>query len=236
MNEFKASRRSIIQGAVAAGLALSAARVANAETAIVTGHSDLVQPPLPFPNDALAPIISERTVTFHYDKHHKGYFDKLTKLVAGTPQAGMSLETIIAQASANPAQSGLFNNAAQAWNHNFYWQSLSPKTSTPSRLLADSITRDFGSFDAFKSQFAEACTSQFGSGWGWLVKDGATLKIVTTSNADTPFIRGLRPLLTLDVWEHAYYLDYQNRRADHVKAIVDKLLNWKFAEKNFAES
>lgn len=237
MNEFNASRRTIIQGAVVAGVALMAARPAWSETpAKPVGRSSLEQPPLPFAQDALAPIISEKTIGFHYGKHHKGYFNKLAKAVEGTPLAETSLEDIILQSAENPAKKGLFNNAAQAWNHNFYWRSLTPKEIEPSGMLADSITRDFGSFDAFKTAFAETCDGQFGSGWGWLVKDGSTLKVVATADADTPFIHGLRPLLAIDVWEHAYYLDYQNRRADHVKAIIDKLLNWEFAEQNFAES
>lgn len=197
------------------------------------GVSPLKQPALPFAEKALEPVISAETIGFHYGKHHKGYFDKLTKMVEGTPMAERTLEEIIVATASNAASRGIFNNAAQAWNHNFYWSSLSPKGQSPSGKLADAITRDFGSLEACQAALAEAATGHFGSGWGWLVVENGKLKTLSTSDADVPFTRGQFPLLTVDVWEHAYYLDYQNRRPDHVKAVVDGHLNWEFAAKNF---
>jgi Fe-Mn family superoxide dismutase len=233
-----AARRGFLKvSLLVAGLA-SAARGASAaaEAPVSVGASPLSQPPLPFEPKALEPTISAETISFHYGKHHKAYFDNLNKAVAGTPLASATLEQIIVQTAGAPDRAGVFNNAAQAWNHNFYWQSLSPTPQAPSGPLAAAITRDFGSADALKTQLASAATGRFGSGWAWLVLDKGALKVVSTSNADLPFIHGQRPLLTVDVWEHAYYLDYQNRRADHVKAVVDKLLNWEFAGRNFAAS
>ncbi|KPF74738.1 superoxide dismutase [alpha proteobacterium AAP81b] len=200
------------------------------------GRSPLAQPPLPFADTALEPVISAKTLTFHYGKHHKGYFDTLHKLIADTPHADATLEEIIVAAAADPAQKKVFNNAAQAWNHNFYWNSLCGDRQTPEGDLAAAIDRDFGSLDGCKAALAEASINQFGTGWGWLVVDGGTLKAVSTEDADVPFVHGQVPLLTVDVWEHAYYLDYQNRRPDHVKAVVESHLNWAFAARNFAQS
>lgn len=200
------------------------------------GKSPLTQPPLPFAENALEPVISAATIGFHYGKHHKGYFDALEKLVAGTPMADQSLEEIILATSGKPTKEKIFNNAAQCWNHNFYWNSLSPEKQAPGADLAKAITRDFGSFDACKAALAKASIEQFGTGWGWLVNDGGTLKAIATGDADVPFTSGKIPLLTVDVWEHAYYLDFQNRRPDHVKAIVDSHLNWNFAASNFCDS
>jgi Fe-Mn family superoxide dismutase len=220
---------------VTAGLALGAADVAKAADAspVKLGASPLTQPPLPFAAGALDPVISEKTIGFHYGKHHKAYFDNLNKAVAGTPLASESLEQIIVQTAGDAAKAGIFNNAAQAWNHNFYWLSLSPTAQTPDGALAKAIDRDFGSLDALKTQLAAASVARFGSGWGWLVVEGGKLKVVSTANADLPFIHGQTPLLTVDVWEHAYYLDYQNRRPDYVKAVVDKTLNWAHAGQAF---
>lgn len=205
-----------------------------AVSADLIGNSALTQPPLPFADTALEPAISALTLSFHHGKHHKGYFDALLKLVAGTPMAEQSLETIIMATFADPAAIKIFNNAAQCWNHNFYWSSLSPQVQQPSGALADAIRRDFGSLDACKAALAKASIDQFGTGWGWLVSDAGVLKAISSGDADVPFTQGLYPLLTVDVWEHAYYLDWQNRRADHVNAIVDRHLNWNFAEANFA--
>jgi Fe-Mn family superoxide dismutase len=196
----------------------------------------MVQPPLPFARDALAPAMSAETIGFHYDKHHKGYFDTLVKLVAGTPMAGQTLEQIILATAEDAAQVKIFNNAAQAWNHNFYWQSLSPEAQTPNGALAEAIARDFGDLAAVQAALIKAGTELFGSGWAWLVADGDTLKVVATHDAGVPFTSGQRPLLTVDVWEHAYYLDVQNRRADYLKAVVAGHLNWRFAAANFAAS
>jgi len=183
--------------------------------------------------DALAPVISAETLGFHYGKHHQTYVDMTNKLIAGTEFEDEPLETIVMGTCGKADRTALFNNAAQAWNHTFYWQSLMPKGGhAPRGELGRKINDAFGSFDAFKKELADAGTSQFGSGWAWLVADGDRLKVVKTSNADLPFTKGQVPLLTIDVWEHAYYLDYQNRRAEYVKAVIDKLLCWEFAESN----
>ena len=192
-------------------------------------------PALPYAMDALAPHISKETLEFHYGKHHQGYVNNLNKLVAGTPMADQTLEAIIQATAGKTDQTAIFNNAAQVWNHTFYWNSLRPKGGgKPTGALMEHIEKDFGNFDAFKTEFAKAAASQFGSGWAWLVKDGDKLAIVKTGNADTPIAQGRKPLLTIDVWEHAYYLDYQNRRTDYIAAIMDHLMNWEFAEQNLA--
>ncbi|BBA36676.1 manganese and iron superoxide dismutase [Methylocaldum marinum] len=193
----------------------------------------LTLPPLPYRENALAPVISARTLGFHYGKHHKGYVDNLNKLVAGTELADLPLEEIIAATADKPDRKAIFNNAAQAWNHTFYWRSLRPKGGgTPPAALRQKIEQSFGSVDACKKELADAAVTQFGSGWGWLVQDGDNLRVVKTSNANQPTPSTLKPLLTIDVWEHAYYLDYQNRRADYVNALLDKLINWEFAAEN----
>jgi len=192
-----------------------------------------VLPTLPYADNALDPAISAKTISFHYGKHHKGYADNLNKLVAGTEFAGMPLEKIIAATAGKADKAAIFNNASQAWNHTFYWNSLTPKGGgEPPAALKQKIEASFGSVDACKKELAAAATAQFGSGWVWLVLDGGKLKVVKTSNADSPLTKGMKPLLTIDVWEHAYYLDYQNRRADYVTAVLDKLINWRFAAEN----
>jgi len=189
--------------------------------------------PLPYAQNALEPVISANTISFHYGKHHKGYVDNLNKLVAGTEFAGLPLEKIITATSGKADKAAIFNNAAQAWNHAFYWNSLTPNGGgEPSAALKAKIEATFGTVDACKKELATAATSQFGSGWAWLVLDGDKLKVVKTSNADSPLTKGMKPLLTIDVWEHAYYLDYQNRRADYINAVLDKLINWSFAADN----
>ena len=198
------------------------------------GETPIALPPLPFADNALEPVISARTIGFHYGKHHKGYVDTLLKLVAGTAMADKSLEAIIVETVGQAEHQKIFNNAAQIWNHNFYWNSLSPAAQAPSGKLAAAIDRDFGSLDKCKEALAKASVDQFGTGWGWLVYDGGRLKAVSTSDADVPFVDGPAPLLCVDVWEHAYYLDWQNKRPDYVKALVDGHLNWDFAAKNFA--
>jgi len=194
-------------------------------------------PPLPYAQDALAPVISAETLSFHYGKHHKAYVDNLNKLVAGTELADTPLEKVIAATAGKPDKAGMFNNAAQIWNHTFFWNSLKPNGGgAPTGAVAKGIEAAFGSFDNFKKEFANAAMTQFGSGWAWLVADKGTLKVVKTPNAETPLMSGLTPLVTIDVWEHAYYLDYQNRRADFVSAVIDKLLNWEFANANLARA
>jgi len=193
-----------------------------------------VLPALPYPDNALEPVISANTLGFHYGKHHKTYLDNLNKLIAGTELADLSLEAVIKAVAGKPDKVGVFNNAAQTWNHTFYWHSLRPNGGgEPPAALKQRIEAAFGGFDKFKQEFANAAVTQFGSGWAWLVRDGDALKIVKTGNADTPLVSGVTPLLTIDVWEHAYYLDYQNRRADYVNAVIDRLLNWEFALQNW---
>ena len=192
-----------------------------------------VLPPLPYAENALDPVISASTIGFHYGKHHQGYVDTLNKLIAGTELAGLSLVKLIAETAGKADKAAIFNSAAQAWNHTFYWRSLRPKGGgEPPAALKQLIEASFGTLDACKKELAAAATTQFGSGWAWLVLDAGTLKVVKTGNAETPLTKGVKPLLTIDVWEHAYYLDYQNRRADYVNAVLDKLINWGFAADN----
>ena len=194
-------------------------------------------PPLPYSEGALEPVISANTLRFHHGKHHKAYVDKLNELVKGTEYESAPLESIVLASAGKAAAADLYHNAAQAWNHAFYWNSLRANGGgAPTGLMAQQIDADFGGYEAFKKAFAETCVTQFGSGWGWLVVEQGKLKIVKTGNADDPISTGQIPLLTIDVWEHAYYLDYQNRRPDYVNAVLGKLLNWSFAEQNFARN
>lgn len=190
-------------------------------------------PQLPWKKDALEPHISARTLDFHYGKHHNAYVTNLNKLIEGTPLDNAPLEEIIKSTEGMFEQSGIFNNAAQVWNHSFYWNCIKPDGGgEPTGEIASLITRDFGSFEEFKSKFKQAATTQFGSGWAWLVYDGNKLKIMKTSNAVTPIGKGTKALLTIDVWEHAYYLDYQNRRPDYIDTFINHLINWDFVNKN----
>lgn len=185
--------------------------------------------PLPYAKDALTPHLTAETLSFHYDKHHTAYMNNLKKLLEGKPEAEKSLEEIVKTSSG-----GVFNNAAQVWNHTFYWNSMKPNGGgEPTGALADAIKRDFGSYAEFRSQFHTAALGQFGSGWAWLVVDGGKLKITTTGNADTPMAKGMKCLMTADVWEHAYYIDYRNLRAKYLDTFLDKLVNWDFAAANF---
>ena len=195
--------------------------------------SPLALPPLPYAENALEPVITAKTMGFHYGKHHKGYVDNLNKLIAGTEYANLSLEKIITSTAGRPEKTAIFNNAAQAWNHTFYWKSMKPKGGgEPPAALKQKIEASFASVDACKKELASAAVSQFGSGWAWLVLEGGKLKVVKTANADVPLTTGMKPLLTIDVWEHTYYLDYQNRRADYVNSVLDNLINWEFALQN----
>ena len=191
--------------------------------------------PLPYDEDALAPAISARTVEFHYHKHHKTYVETLNKLVAGTRYADMKLEQIVRTTAGRETEQEkkVFNNAGQVWNHDFYWRSLSPHASKPDGKLAQAIERDFGGLEALLRQFAAAGTEQFGSGWALLVSSAGKLSIEKTGNALDPMARQTNCLLTVDVWEHAYYLDYQNARAKYLEAVLGKL-NWDFAAENLA--
>ena len=192
-------------------------------------------PPLPYAENALEPVISANTVALHHGKHHKGYVDTLNKLIAGTPMAKLSLEVLISETAGKADKVAVFNNAAQTWNHTFYWHSLrAPGGSEPAGALKAKIEEAFGTVDACKKEMATAAMAQFGSGWVWLVMDADKLKVVKTGNAGSPRTKGMKPLLTIDVWEHAYYLDYQNRRADYLNAVLDQLVNWEFAAQNLA--
>jgi Fe-Mn family superoxide dismutase len=189
---------------------------------------------LPYADNALEPVISANTISFHHAKHHQTYITNLNKLVEGTPMAAMSLEEIVKSVAGDSAKAPIFNNAAQVWNHDFFWNSLTPNGGgKPTGKIGELIESSFGGYDKFKTDFAATTVGQFGSGWGWLCYEGGKLTIRKTGNAETPLtIAGVKPLLTIDVWEHAYYLDHQNRRPDFVGAVIDKLLNWKFAEAN----
>lgn len=193
-------------------------------------------PPLPYSQNALEPYISQKTVEFHYSKHHLAYVDKTNELIRGTDFATLPLAEIVKQSAGSPEKVAIFNSAAQVWNHDFYWQSMKPGGSKPEGDLLKKILASFGSLENLKKQLQEAALSQFGSGWAWLVLDGDKLKVVKTGNAENPMIHGQTPLLAIDVWEHAYYLDYQNRRVDHIKAVIDNLLNWEFAAANLPKA
>lgn len=230
------NRRDLLRRAAAVGAVSILASVGAPFVARAKAPYEL--PKLPWPDDALQPAISANTIGFHYGKHHKAYVDNLNKLLADNPAlADLSLEELIRTTVANPDQIGMFNNAAQNWNHTFYWNSMRPKGGgRPAGALLQKIETDFGGWDAFAAEFAKAAQTQFGSGWAWLIIDGARLRVIKTANADTPIMQGKTPLLTIDVWEHAYYLDYQNRRADYIKAWMDSLANWEFAEEQFARA
>jgi Fe-Mn family superoxide dismutase len=190
-------------------------------------------PELPYAKDALDPVISARTLEFHHGKHHNAYVTNANNLLKGTDLDGQDMETIITKTAGDESQVGIFNNTAQAFNHAFYWQCMKPGGGgAPTGPIADRITSTFGSYETFADNFKTAGATQFGSGWAWLVQEGDALRIMKTLNADTPIAHGLTPLLTVDVWEHAYYLDYQNRRPDYLAAFLDKLVNWDFVNGN----
>ena len=233
--EYALNRRRFLTTLLAGSAALAFGDLAVPRQARAAASGPFTLPPLPYPENALSPAISTNTVGFHYGKHHQGYVNNLNQLVAGTPLADQSLEAVIKTTTGKADQVAIFNNAAQVWNHTFYWNSMRPNGGgKPSGPLAELIEKSFGDYDKFKAEFAKTATSQFGSGWAWLVKDGDKLIVTKTGNADTPIAHGQQPLLTIDVWEHAYYLDYQNRRADYVAAVLDNLINWDFAARNLA--
>ena len=235
-------RRSLLQASTALLAGGTAARLGAAPAAPsapaaaappASNAAAFALAPLPYADNALDPVISANTLGFHYGKHHRAYVDNLNKAVAGSAFAGQSLEQLIVATAGKSEHTAVFNNAAQAWNHAFYWKSLRPGGGgQPPAALKARIEASFGSVEACRKELLAAATSQFGSGWAWLVADGGKLAVVKTGNADNPLTKSQRPLLTIDVWEHAYYLDYQNRRADHVSAVLDKLLNWEFALEN----
>ena len=222
-------RRSFLKttAGIAAVVAVDGLKM-NAEEA--TG---IAMPELPYAPNSLEPVITANTISYHYGKHHTAYVNNTNKLIAGTIFSGMPLEEIIKATSGKSDYVSIFNNAAQAWNHNFYWHSLKPKGGGElPDVLKQKIEKSFGSVDKCKEALAQAAAGQFGSGWAWLVADGDTIKVVKTGNADNPMTQNLKPLLTIDVWEHAYYLDYQNKRADYVRGIIDSIINWEFAAAN----
>jgi len=194
-------------------------------------------PRLPWAESALEPAISARTIGLHYGKHHRTYVDKLNELVAGTRLAEMPLEQVIVESARDKERQKIFNNAAQAWNHTFFWNCLRPAGSGgPQGELARRIDADLGGVDRFKQDFAKAAVDCFGSGWAWLVERDGKLAVIATSNAGTPIATGATPLLTIDVWEHAYYIDYQNRRPEFVDAVIGRLLNWEFAQQQLDQA
>ena len=190
-------------------------------------------PDLPYKKSALEPHISSRTLDFHYGKHHNAYVENLNKLIEGTELAGKTVEDVIKASANNADRIGVFNNAAQVWNHTFFWKSMKPEGGgLPTGVIAQRIDSDLGGYDIFVQGFKNAALTQFGSGWAWLVLKDEKLEIIKTSNADTPIAHGLKPLLTVDVWEHAYYLDYQNRRGDYLDIFIKNLINWEFVNSN----
>ena len=196
-------------------------------TAKAVQRLHLELPPLPYAEDALEPVISAETLKLHHGKHHKKYVDTMNELLAKSEIRGSTLEDVV-----RSSQGKLFNNAAQAWNHDFYWHSLAPKAAPPSAAMRQRLERDFGTYEKFVEQFAAAADGQFGSGWAWLIDKDGRLQVLATANAETPMARGVRCLLTLDVWEHAYYVDYRNQRERYVQAVIEQRLNWAFAEQN----
>lgn len=226
---------------MAAGLAGLAALggkyafAASANTQLKEDAMTFTLPELPYAANALEPHMSANTLGFHHGKHHQAYVTNLNNLIKDTPLAGKSLEEIIKATAGDTEKAGVFNNAAQVWNHTFFWNSMKPNGGgAPTGDLLARIEKNFGGLDAFKEEFKKAATTQFGSGWAWLVEDGGKLKVTKTANADTPVAHGQKALLTVDVWEHAYYLDFQNRRPDFVSSFLDNLVNWEFAAKNLA--
>jgi len=214
-------------------MANASASASSSSSVTASELGSIVLPPLKWAVNALEPVVSAKTISFHYGKHHQAYVDTVNKMIAGTEFADMTLEKLIGATAGKTDKAGIFNNAAQVWNHTFYWNSLRPKGGgEPPSMLKQKIEAAFGSVDACKKELSAAALAQFGSGWAWLVADAGKLKIVKTADAETPITHGVKPLLTVDVWEHAYYLDYQNKRADYVNAVLDKLINWEFAERN----
>lgn len=194
-------------------------------------------PPLPYAANALEPYMSANTFSFHHAKHHNAYVTNLNNLIKDTPQSQLSLEEIILESAKDPAKGGVFNNAAQVWNHTFFWNCMKPQGGgLPTGEIAERIDETFGSYAAFVEQFKATAIGQFGAGWAWLVLDGGALKIIKTLNADLPMVHGQTALLTVDVWEHAYYLDYQNRRPDYVQSFLDHLVNWDYVNQNLARA
>jgi len=226
------TRRSFLIASVVAAAGVAGRRSSPAHAA-----EPISLPPLPYATDALEPFISSRTVEFHYGKHQRGYVDTCNRVLEGSDLAGAPLEKVVVASANDPKQTRLFNAAAQAWNHDFYWKCMRPSGGgAPPGVLTEQLQKSFGSADAFRAAFLESATTLFGSGWTWLVFNGDRVEIVNTADAGTPITGNRHPLLTIDVWEHAYYLDYQNRRADYVNAWLDHLVNWDFAAANLGRA
>jgi Fe-Mn family superoxide dismutase len=234
----KMNRRAFIATVGTAGAALTVALGNNSNLFAAADSANKIQlPKLPYDMNALEPYISEKTLQFHYGKHHQGYVTKTLQMIAGTKYEGASLGDVIKGTAGKPESASLFNNAAQVFNHTFYWNSMKPNGGgKPQGPMAMQITSSFGDYDKFAEALINAATTQFGSGWAWLVQGEKNLEVIKTANAEIPMGNGIKPLLNIDVWEHAYYLDYQNRRADYVKAFVNSLLNWDFAFQNLESS
>ncbi len=233
----KIDRRQFVIGMAGAAIATTIPSQVNALTTKPTKGKFMpfTLPALPYADNALEPHMTANTFSFHHKKHHNAYVTKLNELIAGTDLEGKTLEEIVRATAGDASKAPIFNNAAQVWNHTFFWNSMKPKGGgKPTGAIADKIDADFGSYDKFVEEFKNAATTQFGSGWAWLVNDGGKLKVVKTGNAETPFTKGAIPIITLDVWEHAYYLDYQNRRPDFTTAFLEHLVNWDFANANLA--
>ncbi len=228
------ARRKFLKSAAAAAAMGAVSSLPFSKGVFAMNSSEIILEPLPYAENALEPFISARTLSFHYGKHHKGYVDKLISLTAQGEFSGLGLEEIVMKSSGRPEHAAVFNNAAQIWNHAFYWKSLRPKggTAVLAGDLKSRIQSDFGDYETLRKQLADAALAQFGSGWAWLVEDAGKLAILKTPNAENPLTQGKKPLLTIDVWEHAYYLDYQNKRQAYVEALIDNLLNWEFAAQN----
>jgi Fe-Mn family superoxide dismutase len=224
------TRREFVAATAAAGLLSMAGSLGFAKDTLAA--EAFAMPPLPYPENALEPVISANTISFHYDKHTKLYYDNTNKMLEAKPMAGMTLEKVFLEAAKDAAAMALFNNAAQAWNHTFYWNGLKAGGGAPTGKLAEMIQASFGGMENCAKALTEAGMTQFGSGWAWLVHEGGKLSAVKTGNAGNPLTNGQKPLLAIDVWEHAYYLDYQNRRADYIKGVLEKLVNWEFVAKN----
>ena len=227
------TRRTFCKYAVSAGVALASFSALSSVASFASTGKGFEMPALPYADGALAPHISANTISYHYGKHTKAYYDAVNRLIAERAINAPSLEQVFLDAAKSPEGTALFNNAAQAFNHTFYWAGLTPGGSrTPAGKLLKMIEASFGNVDGLKKALTAAATGQFGSGWAWLVSEGDSLKVVKTSNAENPLQKQQKPLLTVDVWEHAYYLDYQNRRPAYVKAVLDNLVNWDIVAKN----
>jgi Fe-Mn family superoxide dismutase len=222
------NRRHFLTAAATGAAVFAVSGLVRPFQALAAG--DIILPALPYPMDALAPHISKRTLEFHYGKHHAGYVRKANAFLEGTDLKGLAIEQIIQKTAGDPALKNIFNNAAQVFNHTFYWHSMKPGGGgRPSGGLAEAVEKAFGGYEGFVKTFSDTAKGRFGSGWAWLAVHDGKLTVLDTLNADTPIAHGMTPLLTLDVWEHAYYLDYQNRRGDYVQHWLDYLVNWDFA-------